>query len=667
MIDFIKEGLTWYDVDLVRNEIQHIVPAMDPELFPDRTGLKYFLDLDIPEFPMSSSFQTMITLEGREKPPILSAGALIYEGCSFRLEELLAGQLDIALPLKNDKRLSAIASLTTKYRIREVIEPALLDKTLPSRVAMRAGLAMRDFVGYEHSFFSRYQAEKKQFLTWHPNNKLVSQNQREYLYFLLNLSPLPQEIQLRVRVTKADGSRNVLTKEAISGLRAFQVICCQVGASILELDSDVVRYDVWLSDGNNERFTEVRSYNIDRRAQPFERFLLFSNSFGCFDTIRLIGMASEETDISRNTSRKEREAGKGLDFSELQIISVTENSGIKVSTGLFEKDATVYLDYLRELLLSEIILQDTPFGFEAMNLITSNMEYSKDRPGLIERSFELERTYSDKNYSRMPAVAKLPGRATKWVGISAKAVLDDFGKRTGKLVYERLQKVYVDDSTKVIPYAIKPNIPGDPDYLEPMTEASIIPGSTPYPSILISRAISFKRNNCAADYLGTAPVIVIAAGAYGGEIPGDADELAEAKFTSQNTQDYANSIGTCELNNVPIHYALFHKMPMDGSLKVIGTDLYGPVVDLRLNGELIISNTVGQSPSINRTSDHTYMPGLKTLVFEVEYASAPFHPFKIKIIGEGVETYVNKPGFYIFENVSVQSSDEPLITEIIAA
>lgn len=667
MIDFIKEGLTWFDVDLVRNEVQHIVPALDPEVYPDRSGIKYYLDLDVPEFPMSSTYETMITLEGREKPPLLTGGAYIYEGCSFRLENLLAGRLSITAPARSASGLSVVASLTTPYRLRQVIQPGLLDNYLPARVAMRAGIAMRDFVGYEHSFFSRYQSVNKQFLTWQPNNKLVSPKQHEFLYFLLNFSPLPESIQLRVRVTKANGEREVLTKSTVSGIGRYQVICCPVSPSVLELGNDVVKYEVWLSDSENQRFTEVRSYNIDRRAHPFERFLLFSNSFGGFDSIRLLGMASQETDVTRNTSRKERDAGKDLDFSELEVISISENSGIKVSTGFFDQNAAVYLDYLRELIISEVVLMDTDYGFEAMNLITANLEYAKDRPGLVERSFELERTYSDRNYSRLPAVEKVAERPTKWAGVSSKAVLDSFGKRTGKLVYERVQKVYADDGSKVIPYAVKPNIPGDPDYIAPSVEASIVPGTTPYPSLLISRAISFKRNNCAGGFLGTAPVIIVPAGTYGGEIPGDADTLSEAYFASLNNQDYANANGICSVNNVPVHFGLFHKVPMGSNLKVTGTDMYGPVSDIRLDGAVIISNTTGLAVPVNRLSANTYPPGLKKLVFEVEYANSPFYPFKFRVVGKNKELFVNKPGFYIIDDVQVNSSDEPLTVEIIPA
>lgn len=667
MIDFLKQGLTWADAYLVRNELEHIIPAMDPELYPDRAGMRYYMDLRVPEFPLSPVFETMLTLEGREKPPTTIAGAQVYEGCAFRFEEILAGQLTLTQPDRNATGLTAIASLTAPFQIGERIEPALLDRTLPNRYAIRAGLAQRDFVSYQHTFFSRYQSEKRQFLTWQPNEKLVSPRQREYLYFLLNMDPFPEKIRLRIRKTTTDGTRETVTHSEIEGLRPFQVICAPVGVESLGLGDDIARYEIWLSDDQNERFTEVRAFNIDRRKHAFEQFLVFSNSLGGFDTLRLLGRASQETDVTRATTRKERPAGMGLDFSELEIISVTENSGIKFSTGFFERDAATYSDYMRELMVAEAVLLDTDYGFEALNMITSNLEYQKDRPGLVERVFEFQRTYSDKNYSRMAAATPLPARATKWVGVSSRAVLDATGKRTGKLTWERLQKVYADDGQKVVPYATKANIPGDPDYIEPMAEPSIIPGSTPYPSLAINRAIDFKRQGCGSNYLGTAPVVSIPAGAFGGEMPGDADALAEAKFKTFNNQAYANQNGTCEINDVPVLVAIFHKIPMDGDLKVLGSDKYGPVVDLRVSGQVMVSNTVGQNPSEIRPSVTTVTTGVKNLVLEVEYANTPFYPCKLKLPTKNKEISITAPGFFIFENVQINSTDAPLIVEVTPA
>jgi hypothetical protein len=544
-IDFEKEGLSWLDVQLVRNELAHIVQAADPSTYPDRSGLRYYLDVELPEFPQSTTFERLIRLEGREKPATISGGAEVYEGCSFRIDRLLAGQLSLAKPTRGQNFLSVIATLSTAYRLREIIEPAIRDQYLATRTALRAGLALRDFAGFGNNFFSRHQAGQKQFLTWQPDHKLVSFVQEEYLYFLLNCSPLPAQARLRVRSHKADGSRLVSTVASIQGVSLHQVVCCPAGPTALGLDPDTVQYEVWLSDESDFRFSEVRTYYIDARRHRYERFLLFSNSLGGFDTLRLLGKASEESDVALVKAQKERPDGAGIDFSELQVISVSETSGIEVSTGFFEHNAQEYLNYLRELLLSECIFLDTPHGHESVSLLTSNLAYRQDDPGLVERTFAFSRTYSDPNFSKLAPTDPIPDRPTAWRGVGNTHILDSFGKRTGYVKAPALRKYYTDTAKDFIPFTQKPNVEGDPDYIPPTPDPSVTPGSTPYPSALISREGTFRKSNCGPGEDGLSALISVPAGKYGGENAGDADLLAEADWKSLDTQAYADVYGTC--------------------------------------------------------------------------------------------------------------------------
>ncbi|WP_254562149.1 DUF5977 domain-containing protein [Dyadobacter diqingensis] len=546
MIDFEKTGLSWLDVDMVRNEVQHIVQAADPATYPERAGLRYYLDVEVPEYPQASEFIKLIRLEGREKPAKVSDGAQIFEGCTFRIESMLSGKMNLVKPEKSQAYMSVIASLTTPYQLREIIEPAIKNQLLNSRVAMRAGLALRNFVSYEHRFFSRFQPSAMQFLTWQPKEKLISPIQEEYLYFLMNMSPLPAQINLRVRVTYSNGVRSVFTKKSIQGVLSFQVVCSPVGPIALGLTAaDIVKYEVWLSDENLLRFTQVRTFNIDRKKYPYQRFVLFSNSFGGFDTLRLLGKSTEESDVTKNTAVKERETGKGLDYSELAVISVQENSGVEVSTGFFDRNQEVYLNYMRELMLSECVLEDTPWGYEALNLINDNIKYRDDDPGLIERSFQFRRTYSDINFSTLAPVAALPSRPTAWRGVGNVYLLDAYGKRTGLVKPAGLRKYFTDNGFDVVPLTQKPNVEGDKDYIAPSPDPGVIKGSTPFPNAAITRKGTFVKSNCAVGEDGMEAVITVPAGTFGGEKLGLSDALAEAEWKRLNTQDYANTYGSC--------------------------------------------------------------------------------------------------------------------------
>jgi hypothetical protein len=171
--------------------------------------------------------------------------------------------------------------------------------------------------------------------------------------------------------------------------------------------------------------------------------------------------------------------------------------------------------------------------------------------------------------------------------------------------------------------------------------------------------------DCNAGYVGGPATIRVNAGTYGGENPGDANALAEARYDSLNTQAYAQTNGTCTINNQPVHFAILHKIPMGDGNIVIGSTDAGPVVDLRISVVELISNTIGQNPPAVRTSLDLYQPGTYNFIMQVEYANAQIRKCKITLPSKNREVIVNKAGYYAFENVVVNSSDEPLTFEVI--
>lgn len=124
-------------------------------------------------------------------------------------------------------------------------------------------------------------------------------------------------------------------------------------------------------------------------------------------------------------------------------------------------------------------------------------------------------------------------------------LLDQDGKRTGRGRPLRLQLYYTDDNSVYKPRTEKPNIQGDPDFIDSLYIPGSTPGSTPYPNVALLRNSTFTRNNCGNDRVGGVISIAIPAGKYGGEAPGDADALAEVEYKAKNTQAYANENGVC--------------------------------------------------------------------------------------------------------------------------
>lgn len=672
MIDAPATGLAYLPLKFSRNKLSHTIEAADPDL-ASRVGLKYLLTLLIPIFPFSETLEELHTSESREKPMDEMAGIQVFAGADFGYNNGRNGKIDGLLtytkPKYKQSGFSTLLGQTMAYCLKEGIQGGIPEvdtsRQLPKMYAIKAGLSNEDFYAYGDNFFNGYQLGARQFLTWQPNYKRVCRKQEEYLYFLVNFTPKPQELRLRMQCYKNDGSAHEeVTCMTLINPVLYSVVCCPAGADVLQVPADVVRYDVWLSNEFNKRVSEVRSYIPDTTREVFDRSILFVNSLGGWDTLRLTGQASRNLKISQTVAEIDRPADAGIDFSELKIVSITGEYEIQISTGWFKRDASAYLKYLNELLLSEEIYLLTEKGHKPLQLVTNGLVDEYDNADMIARTFAFRILDTVENYSNLPATEPVAARATKWRGLNMQHVLDAYGKRTGKLGFARIQKIYVDDESEFKPVTIKLNTQGDPDYIQPVIDSTIVVGSTPFPNTAIARAGKFKRTNCAQTHVGGPALISIPAGTYGGEAAGDADALAESRFESLDTQAYANTNGTCTINNTPFKFGLFHKIPMNSSLQVEGSADYGPVVDLRISSEEIISNSVGINPPTNRFSENTYMPGIYNIIVEVEYANMPTRNCLVRIPSKNREMIVKAPGHFVFENLEINSTDNPLTVEI---
>lgn len=675
MIDASAADLSFLPLKFSRNKLAHTIEAADTTL-ASRVGLKYMLSLYVPEYPFSALFEELHTSEGRELPVTTDGGVQVFSGAEFRYNSGRNGKIDGLLsytkPRWKQNSLSLSLSQTTAFYLREAIQggtpPVALAADLPKAYAIKAGLSNEDFHAYGDSFFKTWQGTKRQFLTWQPDQKTVSPSQEEYLSFLLNFTPAPTELRLRVHYIYPNGSAsNAFTVMTLANPLLYSVVTCPVGPAVAGVPSNAVKYEVWLSDQNNRRFTETRTYHVDRSLQVADRSILFVNSLGGWDTFRLTGEGGRSLRVAQTTAEIERKATSDPDFSELKIISIEGEHEVQANTGYFRKDQAAYLKYLDELLLSDEMYLVTEKGHRPVQLTTTTHTDEQDNTDLIARAFTFRILSTVENFSDLPASQPTPARATKWRGLNLQQVLDGFGKRTGKLAFSRLEKVYADDNTLVKPYSVKNNIQGDPDYIAPITDTTIVVGSTPFPSAAISRAGSFMRSNCGPNYLGSTATVTIPAGYYGGERAGEADVLAEARYDALNTQAFADANGSCVVNNVPVQFAILHKIPMDANLKVIGSADYGPVVDVRVNGVEIISNTVGANPpQTGNSGTLTVMPGTYDIIVQVEYAQqAPIRKCKVVIPSKNREVKVEQSGYYAFDGVVVNSSDQPLTFEVV--
>ncbi|WP_375445748.1 DUF5977 domain-containing protein [uncultured Fibrella sp.] len=554
MIDALAQNLVFQPLAFSRNRLEVLIDPADTAL-TDRSNLRYALTLLVPNYPQSTTFEELTTLSGRERPPVISAGAMRYDGAQFRIDELLDGFLQVQKPFPRQAVLGIVPSLTMPYCLHERVTggtPAVsTDVTRPKMWVFAGGLDRADFAGWGTNFFNTYLAAKRQFLTWQPADKVVSGDvlAEEYLYFLINFTPTPTQIRLKAQLTWPDGRQETCQLLALDSPVLNSVVSVPAGVAQLGLVGEgITSYQLWLSNQNDERLSEVRTYRIDPEYRPDQRWVLFANSLGGFDTVRLLGQGSETMTANWAITEQDQFGSTAIDFASMRVVNVDADNTLTVSTGYFEEKGSYWLQYLTELMLTRAVYQITEKGHIPLLLTTAELTNKQDNSDVIARTLTFKRANQENNYSQLPVATSGPVRPTAWRGEGAVILLRPDGKRSGAGRPLKLQKYYVDDSSLFKPVTEKPNLPGDPDYIPEIMIPGIAAGSTPYPSTAIIREGTFFRDNCPTGQTGQNAAISIAAGAFGGENPGDADVLAEAEFTRLNNQVYANIYGGCSLN-----------------------------------------------------------------------------------------------------------------------
>lgn len=553
-IDELATGLTFMPFRFSRNKTQHIIDAADTTLSL-RAGLKYYLELQVPEYKYFGDFVALHRSEGREVPIEASSNGSVYEGAKFSFNEKngkLDGCLEFVKPAKGSTKLMTVVNQTMQYRLREIVQqedPEVdTDVTRAAEWMVKAGLHPIDFEKWEETFFSARQKSKLAFLTWQPDNQYVGSEER-WLSFLLNFSPRPTSVKLKVRLIPQDNMQatQVLTIDTVKIGSFGQIVVAPVGVTQLGIDTTLnAKYEVWLSNQENKRITEVRTFIIDADYRAFERGITFINQLGGWDTVRFTGESSESLKVTRYTAERERSVNPGIEFVDKFVIDIEGEDELVISTGFFEKNILEQQKHLQSLMFSERIYLQTPKGHQSIELVNNQIEKRRDNPDIIAYQFVFKKSSVIQNYSDLEPSDATGGREWGWRAIDYKHVLDAFGKRTGKVIPQRLEKYYIDDNSKYKPYTVKPNITGTDGYIEELTlpNAGAVAGTTPFPSTEINRLGSYTRALCAVGTPGPATIIVVAA-KYGGEKAGDADALAEAEAATMNTQAYADTNGAC--------------------------------------------------------------------------------------------------------------------------
>ena len=431
-------------LNLSKNPIVVNVDPASPVTYPDRVNLRYFLEVYVPEFSGAGTFQKLTTLEASEIPPTTAAGATSYPGAYFQLEEILHSLLESYVPDFGLAQIALCNTLTSPYYVTAIRKDGntLIDSTvLPSAYVYRGGVNTKHYADWKESFFTSFVGANRKFLTWKIDNAPIREDQPEYLHFLTNFSPLPTALKLRVQVYYDDYTTATLTALSSSDVQGMGVYMMPVGPTalgLLSLPKVVDRYTVWLSNQDDQRLSEERTYIIDRSPIKQVRYILFQNSLGVFDTLACTGDATESLKVSRQIG----ERFTGYDYlpgiAETVINRVTGERELSLAFGFPKFNGKAWREYWQEVIFSESAYLVTDRAHIPLRPLTDGYLAQDDNEETIGRGMTYRYTNEERSYSVLPPVVSV-SRPTGWRGEALSCELDaSTGLRNGSKRYELL-------------------------------------------------------------------------------------------------------------------------------------------------------------------------------------------------------------------------------------
>jgi hypothetical protein len=551
-MDTLLAGLRHLPLKFTRNKLTIHIDAADPTLLV-RSGMLTHAEISCPVAYQSANYAKVGERIGSEKPVAQLAGLPYFYGTDFDIETILDGKVSYCPPSRKNNTIQLCPNLTIPFKIRSYIEKngiqiANTDAITNSQFCLKAGLSADDYAGWKDNYFTTYLDEHLPFLTNQQNDKEVSRNQTEYLYFLVNFLPKPTALKLRVKVYFNDGTDVVYTLKTLNSVQQYSVYSIPVGFTDLGLESyeniikKVVSWDIWVNNNTDNRVSEIRSYIVDEHFARNERQIIFSNSLGGYDTLRVTGVASDTLKVTKQTGERELESNYLPSASDMFVNGVEGRPEMSVNTGFLDADQ---ISYLQEILLSEDIYILTKDGFVPIILTDESLLKNQDNVDIDSRTFTFTYGKKEMAYSVLPIAPTAVTRELRWSPSGSYCVYNpDTGLANGFQGATTLTLVYADTNEIVRGVPPKDNTPGTDGYYEPQLSSFCSDGYAPFKNVLISRLGTFRRNDCVSSY-GDFATVVIMANILGGLTQFEADTRAEELWDLINSQDYANTHAGC--------------------------------------------------------------------------------------------------------------------------
>lgn len=256
----------------------------------------------------------------------------------------------------------------------------------------------------EGDSFYELLEDQMPFLTFQPREKTVAYLQQERLYLLLT-NTATSRVNLYANAAWTDGSATL--SQFIGSANpsiyysVFELICSPEkirdyfsGTKTLK-SFDVRLYD----DTTGLPVSEFFNYIIDYNYYSNNRFFIFRNSLGTFDTIRTTGETIKNAADKFQLLSSFLDVDFGTTDHQNNRDRAEEVISYKANTGWLKDRQTA--DYMRELFLSEEVYEIIQDHLMPIRIISNKARIFEDNEFGYNIDFEFEQAYTNKYYSNI--------------------------------------------------------------------------------------------------------------------------------------------------------------------------------------------------------------------------------------------------------------------------
>lgn len=255
-------------------------------------------------------------------------------------------------------------------------------------------------------FFNTYLPSSKKFMTWAPVEKTIDPvYQAETLQYLV----LDARVTQLKKVIKAyyDDDTNqtgIIATSAIGTLygKIFQINTGYFGG-VLSINGakTVTKYEVWLTDQDDNIITEVRTYKISKFTPPNVKYIMILNSLGAHELIRLTGKSYEQITTERSMVQKHLDFNYSALDGEYKTVNTRKKTMLRYSSGLYAgKTGKQWAEYLQEIVLSEQVYDVTNSGkYIPINIMPGTFKILADEDYNHFIRFEATTGYNDELFT----------------------------------------------------------------------------------------------------------------------------------------------------------------------------------------------------------------------------------------------------------------------------